>query len=119
MTDNKTNTLVWLVIGLVLAVALIGIAAAAVTFDGTDGDYGMMHGGGWGFSMAFMAIPAVVVILVLVVLIAGLGDRPVYSTYPVYAPAQVSAVDILDQRYARGEIGNEEYSRMRTELGRR
>jgi putative membrane protein len=118
MTDSKTSTLVWLVVGLVLAVALIGVAAA-VSSSGTDGDYGMMHGGSWGFGMAFMAVPVIVLILVLVVVIAGIGDRPAQSTYPVYVPAQPGAVDILDHRYARGELSTDEYHRMRAELGRR
>lgn len=118
MTYRKTNVLIWLVIGFVIAVVLIGIAGA-VSFSRTDGDYGMMDMGGWGWGLAFMAIPAVMLILILVIAIVGLGEKPGYSTYPVYVPPQPSPLDILDQRYARGEINHDEYLRMRAEIGRR
>lgn len=116
MTDMKTSALVWLVIGLVVTVVLIGIAVAS-SFTGTSDDYGMM--GSWGAGMAFMAIPAIVIVLILVIVIVGLEERPVHNTYPVYVPPQPSLLDILDQRYARGEIGHDEYLRMRSEFRNR
>jgi len=116
MTDRKTSALVWLVVGLVISVVLIGIVAAS-SFSRTDGDYGMM--GGWGVGMTFMAVPAIILILILIIVIGGLEERPVHNTYPVYVPPQPSPLDILDQRYARGEIGRDEYYRMRAEFGKR
>ncbi len=117
MTNRKTSTLLWLVIVLVIsavAVATIG----ALTFSGTDNDYGMMGGGGWGWSMAFMAVPAIILILIIVVAVGGLEERPAYNAYPVYAPPQPSPFDILDQRYASGEIDHDEYERVRSKLRR-
>ena len=116
MTDRTTNTLVWLVVGLVIAVVLIGIALVSIS-PRTGGDYGMM--GGWGVGMAFMAVPAIILVLILIIAIADFGERPGYNTYPVYVPPQPSPLDILDQRYARGEIGRDEYSRMKVEFGKR
>jgi putative membrane protein len=116
MTDRKTNALVLLVAGLVISVVLVGIAGAG-SFSRTDGDYGMM--GGWGVGMAFMVVPAIILILILIIVIGGLEERPVHNTYPVYVPPQPSPLDIIDQRYARGEIGRDEYSRMRAEFGKR
>ena len=70
MTGRKTSALVWLVVGLVISVVLIGIAAAS-SFSRGDGDYGMM--GGWGVGMAFMAVPAIILILILIIAIGELG----------------------------------------------
>ena len=106
----------WLAVGLVISVVLIGIVAAS-SISRSDGDYGMM--GGWGVGMAFMAVPAIILILILLIAIGEFGERPGYNTYPVYVPPQPSPLDILDQRYARGEIGRDDYHRMRAEFGKR
>jgi len=116
MTDRKTTALVLLVAGLVISMVLVGIAGAS-SFSRTDGDYGMM--GGWGVGMAFMVVPAIILILILIIVIGGLEDRPVHNTYPVYVPPRPSPLDIIDQRYARGEIDRDEYFRMRAEFGER
>lgn len=117
MADRKTSALIWLVVGLVISVVLIGIVAAS-SFSRTDGDYGMM-GGGWGVGMAFMAVPAIILILIVLIAIGEFGERPGYNTYPVYVPPQPSPLDILDQRYARGDINSDEYHRMKAEFGKR
>jgi putative membrane protein len=115
VTESKTSALVWLGVGLVISVVLVGIVAAS-SLSQSDGDYGMMDG--WGVSMAFMAVPAIILILILIIVIGGLDERRVHNTYPVYVPPQPSPLDILDQRYARGEIGRDEYHRMRAEFGK-
>jgi len=116
MADRKTSALILLVVGLVVSVMLIGIVGAN-SFSRTSGDYGMM--GGWGVGMAFMVVPAIILILILLVAIGEFGERPGYNTYPVYVPPQPSPLDILDQRYARGEISGDEYYRMKAEFGKR
>ena len=116
MTNRKTSTLLWLVIALVISVAAMAIIGA-LTFSGTDNNYGMMGGGDWGWGMAFMVVPAIILVLIIVVAIGGLDERPAYNMYPAYVPPQPGPLDILNQRYARGEISPEEYDRIRTKLG--
>jgi len=116
VTDSKRSALVWLVGGLVISVVLIGIVAAS-SLSRSDGDYGMM--GGWSVGLAFMAVPVIILILILLIAIGEFGERPGYNTYPVYVPPQPSPLDILDQRYARGDISSDEYCRMKAEFGKR
>lgn len=72
-----------------------------------------MSGWGFGFGGGIFMILWWVVILVAVVLVArwllSLSTR---------GRADSSALDILSERYARGEITSEEYERMRREIGR-
>lgn len=116
-TDRRTRTLIWLVIAFVVAVAALAIIGA-LTWSGTDNGYGMMGGGDWGWAMALMVVPAILLILIIVYAIVGVEERPAYNTQPVYVQPQPSPLEILNQRYARGEISNEEYERIRSQLGR-
>ena len=113
MADRRTNNaIIWLVIGLMVVVLVMGIVMAFVYSDNDTG-FGMMGGMGLGFGAAFMVIGAVVLVVIIVIALGGSDERTV-----VYGP-QPSAQDILDQRYARGELSQEDYARMRSELGRR
>jgi len=117
MTNRNTSMLLWLVIALVISVAAMAIIGT-LAFSGNESGYGMMGGGNWGWSMAFMAVPAIILILIIVVAIGGLEEKPTYNTYPVYVPPQPSPVDILNQRYAQGDISHDEYERIRAKLGK-
>ncbi len=64
-------------------------------------------GGMMGFGIGFMMIFWVIL---LVIIIYGLGDRG--------RAKEKSAREILDERFARGEITPEEYRRMKETLGR-
>lgn len=116
MSNQKWSPLAWLAVALVLAVVLMGVFAA-LSMTTTSGYYGMMGGGGWGWAMAFMAIPGIILVLVLILALAGLAERPAYPVpYAVPAPPPTSALEILEQRYARGELSRDEYLRTRADL---
>jgi putative membrane protein len=85
------------------------------------GPYMMMDWSGWGYGMIFgplfMIFVLVVAIAVAVVLVRGLGGpwqgtQPPHQTLPTRTP-----IDILKERYARGEIDKDEFEERRRVLG--
>lgn len=60
--------------------------------------------------MAFMALFWIVIIVLAVWLVIYLTRRTGGSS------SQQNALDILNQRYARGEISKEEYERMKKDI---
>ena len=74
---------------------------------GSQWHHAYMYGGG------FMLILWVLLIVLLVVALAALlkAGRRIGST-----PRNRSALDILEERYVRGEIEREEYERKRRDL---
>lgn len=71
--------------------------------------------GGWGWGMGWMWIWPGLILLGLVVL-GYLGVLLVQGRSSVASPGWSSARQILDERFARGEIDEEEYRRRRAEL---
>ena len=74
-----------------------------------------MMGWGWGWGVLMTVAPLALLVLILLV---ALGVAP-RTTAPVYLPPvspPSSATEILDARYARGEISREEYLRPRADL---
>jgi putative membrane protein len=69
--------------------------------------------------MVFMAVPGIILILVLIFALGVLNPNRSYTPNPTHAPQPTSAVEILDQRYARGELSREDYLRMRSEVSPR
>jgi putative membrane protein len=78
----------------------------------------MMHGFGMGFSffgLAFMLLFWIGLIFLSVWLVKGLfqgGSMP----SPPKLDQRNNPIDILDQRYARGEINKEQYEIMKKDL---
>lgn len=73
--------------------------------------WGQMNGWGWG--MALVGFVFMIAILGLVVwLVVTLIRRPETGA------KRSSALDLLDERYARGEIEREEYLQRRADLDR-
>lgn len=60
--------------------------------------------------MAFMALFWIVIVVLAVWLVIHLTRRTAGSS------SQQNALDILNQRYARGEISKEEYERMKKDI---
>ncbi len=113
MTDRRaTNSVVWLIVGLII-VALVMAVVMAIFYSDNDTGFGMMGGSGLGFGAGLMIIAVVILALIIVIALGGSENHTVvYGT-------QSNAQEILDQRYARGEISQEEYVRMKGEIARR
>jgi putative membrane protein len=73
--------------------------------------YGVM-----GFGMIMMAVMGVIAVLVIVALV-----RYIQRSGGSHANSNInnSALSILDERYAKGEISDEEYKKKKTEILRR
>lgn len=117
MSRQKFSPLRWLGIALVVAIVLMA-TFSALSMTTTDGYYGMTGTGAWGWAVILMAVPVVILIIILLVALGALGDAST-SGSPTRAPFTVTPLDVLDQRYARGELDHDEYLRMRTDLTRR
>jgi len=76
---------------------------------GELGSFAWMPGFGWFFMLLFWAL-VVVGILALIKWAGEAGNRG--------TPAQKSALQILEERYARGEIEREEFEQKRHDLSR-
>ncbi len=114
MASQKMSPLAWLGIALVVAIALM-VILGVLGSSTYGGYYGMMSGGSWGWAVLMMGIPAVVLIVVLLAALGGLSEP---AAYPTYAPLRERPIDILEQRYARGELTREDYLRIRDDLTR-
>jgi putative membrane protein len=102
--------------------ALAPVSAAAAETPAEPYAWGphMMWSWGWGwygmiFGPLFMILWLAVVIAVAVLLVRWLGG-PWQTTAPPQAPAPRAPLDILKERYARGEIDKEEFEERRRVL---
>ena len=103
----------WLLLVVVLLATFMGI----VLLGGISG--GMMGGGMMGGMMGFGWLIMVLPILLIVFLVSTLLDRnatprerpPQYGYYGTETPMQ-----ILDRRYASGDISREDFYKMKEEI---
>lgn len=100
--------LLWLLVALILAFAVLGVVMAFAMGVWGWGMGGMM-GWGMGWWGLLMVVPALVLILILLVVLGALGGPT--------GPGD-GAREALDLRLARGEITVEEHRRLREELRR-
>lgn len=79
----------------------------------------MMGYGGYGYGMMGYGWGWIMMIGVLVIVVLGVLALFRYLQHPSSTSrnnASNSALDILNERYARGEISDEEYKRKKTEM---
>lgn len=97
--------------------AIPNLAVAQQTFDPERYGYGphmMWWGGGWFFGPLFMILVLAVVIALVVLLVRWLGGA---WQGPALPPQGRAPLDILKERFARGEIDQEEYENRKRVLG--
>ncbi len=113
MANRSMTPLRWLGLALVVAIGLMVVfGTLAMTTYG--GYYGMMGSAAWPWGLLMMAVPGVFLVLLLLAALGGLEGRPTADAYA----ATGSPVEILNQRYARGELTREDYLRIRDDLAR-
>lgn len=112
MRLGRTSPLTWLAVALIVAIGLmVVLGTLGMT---TYGGYSGMMGGSWAWGFIMMAVPGVILVVVLLAALGGLETPPVAPSGPW---SGTNPLEILDQRYARGELSREEYLRTRTDLG--
>jgi putative membrane protein len=80
----------------------------------------MMWGGGWYgmiFGPLFMILVLAAVIAVAVLIVRSLGGPRQGTAPPSYPPPSRTPLDILKERFARGEIDKNEFEERRRVLG--
>ena len=90
-------------------------ALGDTTRPGYDHGWGMMPWGmgGMMLMMPVMFLLAIAVIFAVTFMVRRAGD---YERREGHLPRADTAMDILKKRYARGEIDQEEYERMKRDL---
>ncbi len=73
--------------------------------------YGFDHGG-WMFGGGFMMLLWWLVPIALVIVLVGY-----FARRPGTGTGERTALDILKERYARGEIGKDEFEQKKRDLG--
>ncbi|MDH3233845.1 MAG: SHOCT domain-containing protein [Alphaproteobacteria bacterium] len=95
-----------------------GGAWAQATRDGYGTHMHMWGGGyGWFFGPIMMIAFIAVTVIVIVLIVRWLGGTSHASLHPAHGPLGKTPIDILKERYARGEIDKEEFEERRKVLG--
>lgn len=111
----------WIIVSIVIAVVAVGILvsfiAPASAYGPNYGYYGMMGGyrGFWVFGPIFMIIPVIIFFLFIywIIELTTRNDRFEYNN------PSTDALEILNYRYAKGEITEEQYQKMKNEILKR
>ena len=102
--------------GLVALSAVVASAVPAVAQPYGHG-YGM---GGWGggyWPLGMFVWPVILVALVLLVIWAVRSMSAPHHHVPPPEPRRSTGLDVLEERYARGEIGRDEYLQKKADIG--
>ena len=74
---------------------------------------GMMSGAGWGMGL-YMGLFWVLVLAAVGALVLGMPRR--HDAVAQHSPQRKNARAILEERYARGEIGRQEFEQKKRDL---
>ena len=78
--------------------------------------WGNMWGGGFGFGWIFMLVFWGLIIWAIFALVRGAGRQGCCGNDNHTRNGEKTAVDILKERYAKGEISKEDFERMKKDL---
>jgi len=114
MSEKKDAT--WIILLIVVVLVILGFGSFAMMGPGMMGGWGMGpgmmgFGFGWPFMFLFPLVFVVLVVLGLYYLFSGQRRQVSSAGY-----AGSDALRILKERYARGEITSEQYTKMKRDL---
>jgi putative membrane protein len=119
--DRKFPTTIIAIIAIAIAVAVILMAVLAYFGSrnsyGYNGYYGGMMGGSGGFGMLFMIPIGLIVLLIIGYVIwrgCGWGGGGCGGDHSGHYSSD--AMEILHQRYARGEISKDQFEQMKKDI---
>lgn len=76
--------------------------------------WGMMGGYGWGYGLLHIAVTVAIIVGVVFLVIWAVRTMAVVGSH---APRRSSGLDVLEERYARGEINRDEYLQKKKDIG--
>jgi putative membrane protein len=82
---------------------------------------GMMGGGwgggyGWGYGLIHAAVSVAVIVAIVLLVIWAVRAITGGGAHPMHA-RRSSGLDVLEERYARGEIERDEYLQKKKDIG--
>lgn len=118
---QRTNS-TWVIVAVIVAVVFLVLVFGGVGMMGFGGMWpGMMGGYGYRYGYGVNLWWGALMMVFWVLVIAGIVALVVWAIRekqpsPTGRVRESEALEILKQRYARGEITREEYERMRQDL---
>jgi putative membrane protein len=81
-------------------------------------DWGWMGGWGWWMGVGWLVLVALLILIVWTILSPLRRGPSEPWEHETRSPREPSALEILERRYARGELSDEQFERMRQRLQR-